>query len=55
MEKNAEKMWSNMSEEVRRDYGEDLFRERVKLMKSYVTGGVSYCTVVYSSITIMRN
>ena len=34
-------MWNSMTQEVRDDYTEEYFKEKVEIMKSYITGGVS--------------
>ncbi|KAF2355580.1 Short-chain dehydrogenase/reductase SDR [Trinorchestia longiramus] len=51
VEKSAQEMWNNMSEEVKQDYGEDVFQERVTLMKSYITGGATDLTPVLQSFS----
>ena len=32
-------MWSDMSDEVKKSYGKDVFDSRVNIMMGYVTGG----------------
>lgn len=46
VEANAKEMWANIADDVRKDYGEDLFKERVTLMKSYIKGGNTDLTCV---------
>ena len=35
----SNEMWNNMSDQVKSDYGEAYFDERVKIMKSYMSTG----------------
>ena len=37
----SNEMWNNMSDQVKSDYGEAYFDERVKIMKSYMSTGSS--------------
>ncbi|XP_068241451.1 D-beta-hydroxybutyrate dehydrogenase, mitochondrial-like [Palaemon carinicauda] len=48
---DAAKMWSNMSEEVRSDYGEEHFNARVALMRKYATGGLTDLSLVINAFT----
>ena len=41
-----------MAEDVRKDYGDALFQERVALMKSYITGGVRTHELSYTLLAI---
>ena len=39
IEDDAKAMWDNMSDEVTEAYGKDYFKERVEIMKGYMTTG----------------
>ncbi|XP_072475029.1 D-beta-hydroxybutyrate dehydrogenase, mitochondrial [Notamacropus eugenii] len=47
----AEKMWNNLPEVVRRDYGRPYFEEKVQLMESYCNGGSTDTTPVIEAVS----
>jgi len=47
----SNEMWENMSEQVKSDYGEKYFEDRVEIMKSYMGTGCSDQTPVIDAIT----
>ena len=51
IEADSKAMWDNMSEEVTKAYGEDYFRERVEIMKGYMTTGEADQSPVLDAIT----
>ena len=51
IEADSKAMWDNMSEEVTKAYGEDYFKERVEIMKGYMTTGEADQSPVLDAIT----
>lgn len=47
----SDEMWENMSDQVKSDYGEKYFEERVAIMKSFMGSGCSDQTPVIDAIT----
>jgi len=47
----AELMWGAMGEEVKEAYGKDYFDQKVGIMKSYMTGGITDISPVINSYT----
>ena len=51
IEADSKAMWDNMSEEVTKAYGEEYFKERVEIMKGYMTTGEADQSPVLDAIT----
>jgi hypothetical protein len=51
IDQTAEGMWNKMSDEVKNAYGEELFKSRADLMKSYTIGGVQDLSPVLDGFT----
>ena len=47
----SNEMWENMSDQVKSDYGENYFEERVAIMKSYMGTGCSDQSPVIDAVT----
>ena len=48
---DSKAMWENMSDEVKESYGKDYFKERVEIMKGYMTTGEADQTPVLDAVT----
>ena len=51
IEADSQAMWENMSEEVTEAYGTEYFKERVEIMKGYMTTGEADQSPVINAIT----
>ena len=51
----AESMWNNMTEEVKDAYGKDYFQDRVNIMKGYMDTGIKDLSPVIQVILSKTN
>lgn len=55
VDQTADKMWSEMADEVRSAYGQEYYDERRQIMKSYMTTGEYYVKIMGIRLNICFN